>query len=97
MRAVFPALQAMRYYDANVPAMDKIYYLVKRVDYALLSSQPIFNDEGLFGTMNVALCDGVSNELSTVFGESGVKEFRCDDESRLVRYIFSCFVFFIGS
>ncbi len=60
MSAVFPALCAMRYCDANVPVMDKIYYLVKRVDYALLSSQPILNDERLFGPMYGALCEGVS-------------------------------------
>ncbi len=94
MSVVFPALCAMRYCDANVPAMDKIYYLVKRVDYALLSSQPILNDEELFGLMYGALCEEVSNELSTVFGEHGIEEFLCDNKSRLVRYISSCFVFF---
>ncbi len=51
----------MRYCDANVPTMDKVYYLVKRVEYALLSSQPILNDEELFGPMYGALCEGVSN------------------------------------
>ncbi len=51
MRAVFPALRAMRYCDANVPIIDKTSYLVKRVGYALLRSQPILNDEGLFGPM----------------------------------------------
>ncbi len=79
MRAVFPALCAMRYFNANIPIMDKIYYLVKRVDYALLSSQPNLNDEGMFGPMNGAIFDGVSNELSTVFGESGEEEFPIDD------------------
>ncbi len=82
MRAVFPALCAMIYYDANVPTMDMIYYLVKRVYYALLRSQPILTDKELFGPMNGALCDGVSNELSTVFGESGEEEFQIYDELR---------------
>ncbi len=91
MRAVFPALCAMRYCDANVPTMDKIYYLVKRVDYALLSSQPILNDEGLFGPMYAELCQGVCNELSTVFGETGKEEFLCDDESRYVSKIYFSF------
>ncbi len=49
------------------------------MDYALLSSQPILNDVGLFGPMYGALCDGVSNELSTFFGESGEKEFQSND------------------
>ncbi len=82
MRAVFPALCAMRYCDANVPTMDKIYYLVKRVDYALLSSQSILNDEKLFGSMNGDLCEGVRDKLKTVFGESGEEEFQIDDELR---------------
>ncbi len=64
------------------------------MDYALLSSQPILNDEELFGPMYGALCEGVSNELSAVFGESGEKEYLCEDESRLVRYISYCFVNF---
>ena len=62
--------------------MDKIYWLVKRVDYALLSSQPILNDAWLFGPMNGALCDQVNNELTTVFGEFGEEEFLIDDELR---------------
>ncbi len=79
---VFPALQAMRYCDANIPAMDKTKYLVNRVDYSLLSSQPVLNDNGLFGPMNGELCDGVNDEFSTVFGEFGEEEFPSDDPSR---------------
>ncbi len=71
MRAVFLAPQAIRYYDATIPTMDKIYYL--------LSSQPILNDKELFGPMNGALCDGVNNKLGTVFGESSEEEFPCDN------------------
>ncbi len=81
MRAVSPAPCAMRDRDANVPAIKKMYYLMKRVDYILLSSQPILNDEELFGPMYGVLCGGVSNELSTVFGESGEEEFLIDNES----------------
>ncbi len=32
--------------------------------------------------MNVAICDGVNDELSTVFGEFGEEEFPSDDQSR---------------
>ncbi len=72
----------MRYCDTNIPTLDKIYYLVKRVDYVLLGSQPILNDEELFWPMYGDLCDIVSNQMSTVFGESGEEEFLIDDESR---------------
>ncbi len=50
--------------------MDKIYSIVKRLNYALLSSQTILNDEGLFGSMSGVLCDGVNKEMSNVFGNS---------------------------
>ncbi len=55
----------MSYCDAIIPPMGKKHYFVKTVDYALLSSQPISNDEGLFGSMSGALCDGMSNKMST--------------------------------
>ncbi len=29
LRAVFPALKALQYCDSNIPAMDKVYFLVK--------------------------------------------------------------------
>ncbi len=37
-----------------------------------------------------ALCEGVSDELSTVFGETG-EEFLCEDESRYVSNIYTSF------
>ncbi len=70
MRAMFPALCVLRYCVANIPVMDKMYYLVKMLDDALLSSQTILNDEGFFGSMSSALCDRVNKEISTVFGNS---------------------------
>ncbi len=57
MRVDFSAVCALRYCDANIPVMSKIYCLVKRVDYAILSSQTILNDKGLFGLMSGGLCD----------------------------------------
>ncbi len=72
----------MRYCAANISAMDKMYYLVKQVDYDLLSFQHILNDKGLFGPMNEALCDGMNNKLSTVFGEFSEEDFPNDNKSR---------------
>ncbi len=82
MRAVFPALCALRYCDANILAIDKIYYLVKRVDFALLSSQTILNDECLFGSMSSALCDGVNKEMTTVFENLEEEDYFSDEDSR---------------
>ncbi len=49
--AVFPALKTLRYCDSNIAAMDKIYYLVKQVDDALIDSQLLFDDQDLFGSI----------------------------------------------
>mmetsp|Transcript_17415 Transcript_17415/g.36517 ORF Transcript_17415/g.36517 Transcript_17415/m.36517 type:complete len:108 (-) Transcript_17415:982-1305(-) len=81
MRAVFPALRALRYCYANILAMDKKYYLVKTVDYALLSSQTILNDKSLFESMMGALCNGVSKEMSAVFQISEDEDYLSDDNS----------------
>ncbi len=54
--------------------MDKIYYLVKRVNYALLISQTILNDRHLFGSMSGA-CNGLSKEMSVVFGMSQKEDY----------------------
>ncbi len=78
----FQALCTLIYCDVSVPIIDTIYYLVKRVDYALLSSQPLQNNEELYGSMCAALCNGVSKELSVVFGKSEEEEYINDDESR---------------
>ncbi len=66
--AVFPAPCTLQYCDANIPAMDKIYYFVKIVIYSVLSSQTLLNDEGLFGSMSSALYDKVNEAMSTIFG-----------------------------
>ncbi len=49
--AVFPALKALRYCNSNIPAMDKIYFLVKQADEALFDSQLLLDDQDLFGSM----------------------------------------------
>jgi hypothetical protein len=45
LRAVFPAILALRYFDSNTPMMDKIYFLSKRTVLAvqlMLSTIRIF-------------------------------------------------------
>ncbi len=92
---MFPALCALRYCDAKIPAMDKIYYLVKRVDYALLSSQPFLTDEELFGPMNGELCDGVNDEFGT-FVESLVKKnFQVMSSQGKLQIFFPSFLLFV--
>ncbi len=38
LRAVFPALKALRYCDSSIPATDKIFFLVMRADKAIDNS-----------------------------------------------------------
>ncbi len=53
LRAVFPALRALRYCDSNTPCMDKLYYLSHRTTVAIEKSQDDLNDESLFGSLKL--------------------------------------------
>ena len=59
LRAVFPALRALRYRDGNTPAMDKIYHLSHRTSIAIEKSCENFNDIDLFGPI-----EGNSDDLA---------------------------------
>ncbi len=48
LRAVFPSLKALRYCDADSPAMDKIFNLTHRANDAILKSAMDFDDVDLF-------------------------------------------------
>jgi hypothetical protein len=48
LRAVFPAIRALRYCDKGEPSMDKIYYLTFRATEALKRSVDLLNDSTLF-------------------------------------------------
>ncbi len=69
LRAVFPALNALRYCDSNVPGMDKIFFLVKRADAAIENLSSMLNDEELFGSPDKCVITGCEEELDEVFGE----------------------------
>ena len=67
LRAVFPALRALRFCDSDVPCMDKIHYLSKRTTLALEISVNELNDVELFGSLKD---DGEAvAELKEVFEE----------------------------
>ncbi len=78
---MFPALKALRYCDSNIPAMDKIFFLLMREDKAIDNSASILNDEDLFGSPDNLVITGCEEELDEVFGERG-------DSSD--RYVFGC-------
>ena len=73
LRAVFPALKALRYCDSNIPAMDKIYFLVKRADDALHDSQLLLDDQDLFGSMRAVMVSYRDEELDEVFGDTNTE------------------------
>ncbi len=67
--AVFPALKTLRYCDSNIPVIDKIYFLVKRADDALLDLQLLLDDQDLFGSMRGVFLSDCKEELDEVFGD----------------------------
>lgn len=73
LRAVFPALKALRYCDSNIPAMDKIYFLVKRADDALQNSKLLLDDQDLFGSMRGVTILDCEEEMDEVFGETNTE------------------------
>ncbi len=64
---MFPALKALRYCSSNIPAMDKIYSLVKQADEALLDSQKDFDEKDLFGSLGGVILSDCEQELGKVF------------------------------
>ncbi len=70
---MFPALKALRYCDSNVPAMEKIFSLVKRAHAAIENSSSLLNDEELFDCADSSSVSGCEEELDEVFGERGVE------------------------
>lgn len=69
LRAVFPALRALRYCDCNETTVDKIYLLSNRASQALRSSIDFLGDDTLFDSLTspAELAD-LSEEMEEVFG-----------------------------
>lgn len=67
LRAVFPALRALRFTDSNTPMMDKIHYFTIRTQLALEKSVSHLNDEEMFGKF-VRGDDNLEAEIGEVWG-----------------------------
>ncbi len=94
LRAVFPALKALRYCDANFPAMDKNFYLANRANDAILKSAKDFDDVE-FGTMQVPKMNGTDFETTKVFGEK--PEFERDNKFFIISFNLNGLTFFLFS
>ena len=71
LRAVFPALRALRYADSGKPSLDKIYTLCHRLTRALNSSKEPLSNQVLFpGDINV----GLQQEMSMAQAEDEEEE-----------------------
>ncbi len=53
--------------------MDKIYFLVKQADEALLDSQLLFDDQDLFGSMRGVILFGCEEKLDNFLGETNAE------------------------
>jgi hypothetical protein len=53
LSSVFPALRALRFYDASRPVMDNIFFLSCRTTQAIERSQEFLNNSNLFGTLTM--------------------------------------------
>ena len=68
LRAIYPALRALRYCDSNIPCMDKIFFLCHRTTEAIKNSVEALDDVDLFGPMD-GDDSGLEIEASEVYGD----------------------------
>ena len=67
LRAVYPALRALRFCDSSQPVMDKIYYLSHRTTEALKKSEEDLDSSTLFGSLSMDR--SLQHEAEMVFGD----------------------------
>ncbi len=72
LHTVFPSLKAVKYCDFNIAAMDKIYYLMKQADEALINSQLLHDDRDCLDHEEIDLSD-CKEELDEVLGETNTE------------------------
>ncbi len=70
LHVVLPTLKTLRYCDSNIPAMDKIYFLMKQADEALLDSQLLLDNQDLFESMRGVILSVYEEELDDFFDEA---------------------------
>jgi hypothetical protein len=68
LRAVFPALRALRYCDKGEPCMDKIFFFAHRATGALQRLKDFLNDEELFNFDDDPMLEV---EAADVYGNPG--------------------------
>jgi hypothetical protein len=79
LRAIFPALRALRYCDASKPSMDKIFFLSHRTTQAIEQSKEFLDDESLFGSLKIDA--NLSREGNMVWGDDDNSD---DDDDNVV-------------
>ncbi len=85
-------MKALQYCDSNIPAMDKIYFLVKQADEALQASQILLDDQDLFGSMRGSSVQECMEEYNEVFGETNTER---NDEVLRYELFFLCLFFIL--
>lgn len=77
LRAVFPAIRALRFCDKGEPCLDKIYYLSKRATVAFDRSKDLLNDTELF---ELEIDELLEEYTSDVYGSKGKTEYDEEEE-----------------
>jgi hypothetical protein len=72
LRAIFPALRALRFCDASKPSMDKIFFLSHRTTQAIEMSKAFLDDGSLFGSIRMDA--NLTREGNMVWGDDDDEE-----------------------
>ncbi len=67
LRAMFPALRVLRYYDANKAAIDKIYFCGDQAQNALLRSNSLLSNYSLFVFLEEEFPEWANEEFEELF------------------------------
>ncbi len=70
--------------------MDKIYFLVKQADKALIDSQLLLDIQDRFGSMRGVILSDCEEKLDEVFGETNTE---WNDELLRTEYFFFIYLF----
>ena len=88
LRAVFLALKEVHYCDSNVPAMDKLFHLMKRAEDAILKSTKELDGLAIFGLCCSEKITSCEDEFVEIYGEDDENS---DNDEKVQQIYFNVF------